>query len=251
MEHYYRTIAEKNFSHEPNIKVREELAEQLLIRNFLGEQSGLFVEVGANKPFALSQTWHLANIGWSGILVEPIPHLCEELREKRPESIIVEAACGAPNTPATGLFTVAQDSGKSTLSKQFLDDRIEIDKKITVKIRTLDSILEDQEITSIDFVSIDVEGAQMEVLKGFTIQRWSPRLLLIEDHLLDLKSHKHICKQGYVLVKRTLFNNWYIPAENEPPKTGGKENRILKGKLQRVPIRHLRYRLRKLLGKGI
>lgn len=56
MEQYYRTIAETHFANEPNIKIREELAEQHLIRKYLGDAVGFFVEVGANNPFALSQT---------------------------------------------------------------------------------------------------------------------------------------------------------------------------------------------------
>ena len=49
MKQYYRTIAETEFGKEPNIKIREELAEQFLIRQYLGEQGGYFVEVGANE----------------------------------------------------------------------------------------------------------------------------------------------------------------------------------------------------------
>ena len=97
MKQYYRTIAETEFGKEPNIKIREELAEQFLIRQYLGEQGGYFVEVGANEPCSLSQTWHLAQLGWVGMLIEPIPVLCDELRKQRPESVVLEAACCAPS----------------------------------------------------------------------------------------------------------------------------------------------------------
>ena len=122
MKRYYRTVAEDEFGDEPNIKLREELAEQLLLRQYLCvHDTGFFVEVGANNPFDLSQTWHLAKEGWRGILVEPIPELCEKLRMERADSVVIEAACGSPNTPSTATFTVAKDSGKSTLSSAFLD----------------------------------------------------------------------------------------------------------------------------------
>ncbi|MBC8309386.1 MAG: FkbM family methyltransferase [Planctomycetes bacterium] len=251
MNQYYRTIASTHFSDEPNIKLREELAEQLLVREFLGENAGIFVEVGANDPFDLSQTWHLARIGWNGILIEPIPALCVELANKRPESTVIEVACGAPDSQEEATFTIAKDSGKSTLSKEFLDKRSQVDEHITVKICTLDSILEDQNVHQIDFVSIDVEGTQNDVLRGFSLLKWKPRLLLIEDHLLDLKTHKLISNQGYKLVKRTCFNNWYIPEGSIKPKTGGGEDRILRGKLRRVPVRNLRFKIRRLLGKGL
>jgi FkbM family methyltransferase len=252
MKHYYRTVAEKSFGSEPNIKLREEFAEQLLIRQYLGgEESGFFVEVGANNPFDLSQTWHLAEEGWQGILVEPIPELCEELRKERTDSLVVEAACGSPNAPSTATFTVAKDSGKSTLSSAFLDKRSTVESQITVHVKTLNDILEEAGADQIDFVSIDVEGTQFEVLQGFDLQKWKPRLLLVEDHLLNTKTHKLILNQQYKLVKRTLFNNWYIPISAEKPQTGKREDQILLGKLRRIPIRQLRFRLRRLLGKGI
>ena len=252
MKHYYRTVAKEEFGSEPNIKIREELAEQFLIRQYLGMKTqGFFVEVGANNPFNLSQTWHLAQEGWRGILVEPIPELCKELIAKRPDSVVVEMACGAPNAPATATFTVATDSGKSTLSSEFLDKRSGVASLITVNVKPLNDILQEEGVEQIDFVSIDVEGTQFDVLQGFDLQRWNPRLLLVEDHLLDTKTHKLILGQHYQLVKRTLFNNWYIPIGEEKPCTGKKEEQILRGKLRRIPIRNIRFQLRRLFGRGI
>jgi len=252
MKHYYRTVAEELFSNVSDIKIREELAEQFLVRQYLNASTpGFFAEIGANNPFDLSQTWHLAKEGWRGILVEPIPELCDALRDNRKDSIVIEAACGAPNANATAIFTVAIDNGKSTLSPDFLDKRSCIAKQITVNVKPLNDMLEDENVEQLDFVSIDVEGTQYDVIKGFELQRWKPRLLLVEDHLLDTKTHKLIRSQRYQLVKRTLFNNWYIPNNATLPLTGEKEDQILRGKMRRIPIRNIRFRLRRLLGKGI
>src|SRR5436190_1931329 len=67
----------------------------------------------------------------------------------------------------------------------------------------------------LDFVSIDVEGTQLDVLKGFDLHRHRPSLLLVEDHLHELSAHNFIREQGYRLIKRTGLNNWYVP--NEAP----------------------------------
>ena len=251
MQHYYRTVAEQEYSDEPNIKVREELAEQLLVRQFLDVKSaGFFVEVGANDPFKMSQTWHLAQKGWKGILVEPIPELCQELRGKRKDSIVIEAACGAPSDPSSATFTIAKDCGKSTLSSSFLDSKENVASHIKVNVQTLNQILSSEMVGNIDFVSIDVEGTQHNVLRGFDLQRWRPRLLLVEDHLLDTKTHRLILSQQYQLVKRTLFNNWYIPSGETAPITCKMEDRLLRWKLRRIPLRNIRFRLRKLFGRG-
>jgi len=251
MEHYFRTVAERDFAHEPDIKQREALAEQQLIRAFLDTNEGLFLEIGANDPVLNSQTYHLEQLGWKGFLVEPIPELCTALSAMRPNSTVVECACGAPNAPDTAEFQVAEESGKSTLSSSFLDNRVKVKSTLTVHVRTVDSILTEYLHGSLTFVSVDVEGAQLDVFKGFTLQKWQPKLILLEDNLLDLNTHRLICSQGYKLVKRTVFNNWYIPKNTARPKTCKKEDAILKGKLRRVPLRKLRYKLRKLIGKGI
>ncbi len=170
---------------------------------------------------------------------------------ERPESVVVEAACGAPEAPASATFTVAKDSGKSTLSSEFLDKRSAVASHITVSVKTLNDILNEHSVKHIDFISIDVEGTQFDVLRGFDLQRWKPALLLVEDHLLDSKTHTLLLQQQYQLVKRTLFNSWYIPSGSTKPATGKKEDQILRGKLRRISIRNIRFHLRRILGKGI
>ena len=60
-------------------------------------------------------------------------------------------------------------------------------------VRTLDSILEEAGAhPGFDFLSIDVEGHEIEVLRGFDIARWRPRLILLEDHVADLSKHRYL-----------------------------------------------------------
>src|SRR2546421_464606 len=76
---------------------------------------------------------------------------------------------------------------------------------------TLDAILAEAGNPKLDFVSIDVEGTQFDVLRGFDLERHKPRLLIVEDHLYNLKAHRYLCHHGYCIAKRTGLNNWYIP----------------------------------------
>jgi len=61
---------------------------------FKGKPDGLFVEIGANHPTALNNTWFFEQRGWRGILIEPLPDRCRELRQLRHRSQIIEAALG-------------------------------------------------------------------------------------------------------------------------------------------------------------
>jgi hypothetical protein len=78
----------------------------------------------------------------------------------------------------------------------------------------LDAILRDAGAPRpLDFLSIDVEGHEIEVLDGFDLAYWRPRLLLIEDHVLDLNLHRTLQSRGYKWVRRSGLNAWYVPAD--------------------------------------
>ena len=85
---------------------------------------------------------------------------------------------------------------------------------IDVPIRTLDSILEEAgSPTKFDFLSIDVEGHEIEVLRGL-ISLWRPRLILLEDHVADLSKHQYLLAAGYRIVRRFENNGWYVPRKS-------------------------------------
>src|SRR5258708_27375610 len=70
--------------------------DQKLVREFFGgARSGFFVEVGANRPEQESQTWHLEQIGWTGVLIEPQPNLASDLRYARSAKAFA-VACSSP-----------------------------------------------------------------------------------------------------------------------------------------------------------
>jgi FkbM family methyltransferase len=149
--------------------------------------------------------------GWRGILIEPQSALCAALREGRPKSTVVKAACGPPGHAGQVPFHIASVPSKSSLVKNLIEATTTYVQTELVNILTLDEILEQMGNPHIDFISIDVEGTQLDVLRGFDLQRFSPGLLLMEDHLHDLRVHRYLKSQGYRLVKRTGLNNWYIP----------------------------------------
>lgn len=91
------------FGHIAHRHEQEHAAELDLVHRYFDLAStGFFVEVGANEPKRFSQTWALEQAGWRGLLVEPIPELCEALRQERPRATVIEAACSSPRTPWNG-----------------------------------------------------------------------------------------------------------------------------------------------------
>lgn len=242
-----RTFAAKHFAQIDNRKLREHAGEERLVELFFDDANeGVFVEVGANEPKTFSQTWHLEQRGWRGLLVEPIPELCERLRKERPHSTIIQAACAGPDQRGTAEFHIARHSGQSTLMRDQVNVNVEFARMETVNVTTLNDVLDEAALPSLDFVSIDVEGAQLDVLRGFDLQSHRPRLLLMEDHLHDLETHRHLTGKGYQLVKRTGLNNWYVPAGTDFGLTCMTERlKLFRKVVLGTPVRKLRFGMSK------
>ena len=187
--------------------------EQELVRNFFGgARSGFFVEVGANRPQELSQTWHLEQLGWTGILVEPQPELAGDLCRARSAKVFA-VACSSPEN--AGRRMQLHVAGPwSALDRDRMTPGAQPERVIEVPVRTLDDILiEARAPVGFDFLSIDVEGHELEVLSGFDFARWRPRLVLLEDFVGNLSKHRFLRAAGYRLVRRFDNNGWYIPAD--------------------------------------
>ncbi len=187
--------------------------EEDLIRQFFRDRPpGFFVDVGAAEPEFGSQSAHLEQMGWSGILVEPRPEQAERLRRAR-RAAVYQVACSSPCN-AGRTMTLHVRGGYSSLSETLVIAGLEPQGTIDVAVRTLDELLTDAAAPApIDFVSIDVEGHEPEVLEGFDLARWKPRLILVEDHILTLTLHRALERRGYAWVRRTGLNGWYVPAD--------------------------------------
>lgn len=217
------------------------LSEPELVWEFFGrKKEGFFADVGANDPFKGSQTWFLEQQGWHGLLVEPLSEFCEKLRKARPASRVVQAACGPPEHPPEMPFHISSVPSKSSLVPHLIDAGTVYVRTEMVIVMTLDEILAECQ-QSIDFVSIDVEGTQYDVLRGFSLRRHRLGLLLLEDHLRNLKSHRLVRSQGYKLVKRTGLDDWYVPeGASFTLSTAGERLRLWKKVWLNTPFRKVR-----------
>src|SRR5262245_20226065 len=218
--------------------------EQEIAGEFLGAQPGFFVDVGANDPKEGSQSWHLEQRGWTGVLVEPLPELADKLRRQRAAKVY-GVACSSPAN-AGRTMTLYRAGIQSSLNPEHWVYKMQRDGSVEVPVRTLNDILTDAKAPApLDFVSIDVETHEIDVLEGFDLERWRPKLLLIEDMVFDRRLHRYIESRGYRWVRRTAINSWYVPASS-PMRVS------LFGKLQffrkyflGVPFRHLREAVRR------
>lgn len=220
--------------------------QQRLVTAFFGEgYRGTFVDVGAADVQRNSQTYDLERAGWSGVLIEPRPDCAEQLRRQR-RAPVFQVACSSPARAGTTM-TLHLAGGHSSLNDEFVVAGLRAEGEITVAVRTLDDILTEADMTApIDFVSIDVEGHEPEVLAGFDLQRWRPRLMVIEDHVLNLNLHRLMQRLGYKWVQRVDYNGWYVPNEHPMRVSGFGRLQFIRKYYLSLPTRWLRDGLRRL-----
>ncbi len=219
------------------------LEDRLKAEFFARSPPGYFVEVGANEPQRDSQTWQFEQAGWSGVLIEPQADLAARLRQRR-RARVFETACSSPANAGRSLRLYLLGP-HSSLKPELMVTGVVPRSAIEVTARTLDAILEEAGAPApVDFASIDVEGHELEVLRGFDLARWRPRLLLVEDHVATLATHRFLSCAGYRLIRRTGLNGWYVPKTAALPLGCGRLQIVRKYYLA-LPIRKLRDRKRR------
>lgn len=183
------------------------------LQKYLSYTDGFFVEAGANDGFAQSNTYYLERfLGWHGILVEPIPELYERCVRERPNSTVFNCALVSDDYEGetvkmlySGLMSLVEGAMKGTaadlehVQRGMQVQGLERSYQIEVPARTLTSILDEVGAEGVDFVSLDVEGYELSVLKGFDLDRAQPTYLLIEARFRQ-EIEAHLLKYGYVAI---------------------------------------------------
>jgi FkbM family methyltransferase len=200
--------------------------DRILAEIFKGRE-GVCVEVGANDGRTGSASYLFEQRGWRCLLVEPIPSLVEEIRKHRACRVV---NCAASSSEGEAQFFVAENV-EAVSSLDVSPERAEwiekaggTVKEITVRTATLDSLLEEAGFGRLDFVTIDVEGHELSVLEGFDLDRYRPRVVILEDNSVegDRGVIEHMTEHGYVHFKRSGVNEWYARADDaqliEPPE---------------------------------
>jgi FkbM family methyltransferase len=219
--------------------------ETQTVGEFLDADRGFFVDVGANDPKNGSQTWLLEQRGWTGVLVEPQPDLAQRLRLERVAKVYA-VACSTP-ADAGKSMTLHLAGIQSSLNPDYFVFKMRREGAVEVPVKTLDEILEDANAPApLDFVSIDVESREIDVLEGFDLERWRPNLLLIEDLVLDRRLHRYLKGRGYKWVRRTAINSWYVPASSPMQVSLFGKLQFIRKYFLGVPFRRFREALRRV-----
>jgi FkbM family methyltransferase len=195
----------------------QEGEDMILARVFEKQSQGFYVDIGANHPIRFSNTYYFYLRGWRGINVDAMPGSMSAFAHIRPRDINLEI--GVSEKPEILKFHIFNDSALNTFDPAVAKERNGIQHYRIVEIKEIKTqpiakIL-DQHLpsgTCIDFMSIDVEGYDLEVLRSNDWKRFRPDYVLAED--FAAKTAEDALKSpiagflrplGYVLFAKTAY----------------------------------------------
>ncbi len=180
-------------------------AEDLFIDRFLKyPNNGFYVDIGANNPKYLNNTRRFYEKGWSGINIEPDLNNFRLLEQSRSRDININA--GISKNENQMIFYVCEKDTLSTFSKDTAEKLSSEGHKIIaeklISVSRLSSILLNHKVTKIDFMTIDTEGHDKEVLESNDWKTFRPKIICIEDN----EGHEHDSFFKSIGYKKIGFN---------------------------------------------
>jgi FkbM family methyltransferase len=181
--------------------------------------SGTFVEVGAHDGVSYSNTWGLARAGWRGVYVEPVAELLGRCRAEHAgercsfHALAVGAREGEIELELGDVFSTASPAMAEILRGVEWARGAMSGERRRVPVVTLDRLLEREGIApGFELLVIDVEGYEPQVLAGFDLRRWRPRLVIVEipDLHPDFQgAASEPLRDGFRAVRRSFADAGY------------------------------------------
>ena len=208
---------------------QSQISQDLFVFFFAKNQkNGFFIEIGACDGVKLSNTYMLEKVGWNGIICEPSKYW--HLRIKKRDCMISKKAVFSesgtkikfdefPTSPELSGFNkyLDNDDNKEIRSKGYKSEAFQTYDVETITLNDL--IAENTDIKSIDYISIDTEGSEYEIIKNFDFNKYAVEIFTIEHNYIKEKRDKIydlLIKNNYVRVFDNLshWDDWYIKKDN-------------------------------------
>lgn len=209
-----RTLPDGRF-----VSYAQNAEDAVLVRLFRDQPDGLWIDVGANHPVNDSVTKNLSEMGWSGINIEPVGPLFDELVRDRPGEVNIRAGV-SDRIGSMTFFRNDSNLDLSTFNAELAeayrargDAVVEVDVPVTTLREICEEHVGDRRI---DVLKIDAEGHELAVLRGHDFSRHPPRVLLAEVGVDRDAIHEHLatCRMRPVLFDG--INQWFVQSDEDP-----------------------------------
>ena len=190
-----------------------------IYRNFINKRvnDGVFIELGACDGLRYSNSYFFEkNLGFRGIMIEPVKEMYDKLVKNRPNNDLYNCVISmseddveilvSQNGPVSGIKSSMTESFKNKWHRNSITRRVKTD--------TLKRILNDKSITYVDFLSLDVEGGEADVLQTIDWDNIEMYLVCIEldghNQQKDEVCREILRKAGFVLEARMCINEFWV-----------------------------------------
>jgi len=197
-----------------------------LILATLFAQTGItkpsYLDIGANEPRYISNTYYFYSRGSRGVLIEPNPYLFKKLKKLRPRDTVLNTGIGLSEIAEADFYVFPNyANGLNTFSKKEAEHwaetgmkgmgKIPIEQVIKMPLIPVNKILEKYfNEKAPDFISLDVEGLDLEILKSLDFEKYQPKVICVETLAYDDK------QEGFKLndiIDFMLSKNYKIYAD--------------------------------------
>lgn len=208
----------KLFNKRPNAYYKKSYSqdgEDMIVASFYDSNphyKGFYVDIGAHHPFRYSNTQFFYEKGWRGINIDATPGSMDRFKDFRPEDINLEI--GISTVKGEIEFFMFESPALNTFDKNLAEEYKKINPLTGIKIvqtYTINEVLDKYlpEGKKIDFMNIDIEGLDFDIIKSLNWEKYSPDFIMIEElNFIDCDILK--MNQGSELIDY-LSEKGYIP----------------------------------------
>ncbi|MDD5285624.1 MAG: FkbM family methyltransferase [Desulfuromonadaceae bacterium] len=181
-----------------------------------------YMDIGANHPVYLNNTYLLYKRGCHGVCIEPDPSLFKVLKQKRTRDTCLNIGIGLSEQTSADFFVMSAKT-LNTFSRveaeryQSYGNQL-IERIIPIALVPINSVMTKYCIKTPNFISLDVEGMDLEILKSLDLAKWRPEVFCIETltYTEDNTETKiteiidYMCQNGYMLYADTYINSIFV-----------------------------------------
>ncbi len=191
----------------------QEGEDRILNRIFENQKNGFYIDIGAHHPKRFSNTFIFYKKGWTGINIDAMPGSMKIFNKIRTKDINIEIAISNSNSEIN--YYSFKEPALNTIDEKLateLKEKNELIEVLKIKTKTLSKILDEklQINQEIDFLTIDVEGVDFDVLKSNNWNKHKPTYILIEirkNNMEELIRHEitqYLKAKNYIIFAKTL-----------------------------------------------
>jgi FkbM family methyltransferase len=195
---------------------KDELLNKLLFHN---KKNGFFIDVGANDGITINSTYFLEQqLQWSGICIEPLERKYIELVKNRPHSICLNKAlynrtgvvsCRDVSGYPEMLSGIEECYNESHKHRIILESNYDNNKVISIECINFDKLVSDYNIKKVDYLKLDTEGSEFEILKSINFEKVDIEIIDIENNY-NIDYSSFLMSKGYELFIKHHIDEIYI-----------------------------------------